>query len=121
MKILLVDDDRELREELAVLLGNEGYGVVQAGNPRQAMAIAAEQKPELCLLDYKLPDMDGIQVMKLIKAAHPDCAVILISGHVALAGKIIEENVAHMVAGCLQKPFSISELLLHVKHIAATR
>ena len=101
-----------------MLLQGEGHGIIATGDPREAVTIAAGQKPDLCLLDHKLPGMDGIQTMKMIKAELPVCEFILISWYVAIAAKIIEENAVNMIVGCLQKPFAINELLQMVKSLS---
>jgi diguanylate cyclase (GGDEF)-like protein len=66
-KVLVVDDSRAQRESLARVLRAEGYEVVEAENGREALRLAKSAKPDLVLLDMILPDMDGREVLRLVK------------------------------------------------------
>jgi len=79
--ILVVDDEKSVRESLTMILEYEGYGVAFAENGRDALAQAASLEPDLVLLDVKMPGMDGIEVLQKLKAKVAEIPVIMISGH----------------------------------------
>jgi len=80
-KILVVDDDKNIRFTLAEFLIENGFGTVEAPNGKAAVEIFREEKPLLVLLDLKMPDMNGIQCLKLLKEADPSVPVIMVTAH----------------------------------------
>jgi CheY-like chemotaxis protein len=74
-RILIVDDERQNRQLLEVLLAAEGYLLDMAASAEEALAVVARQHPDLILLDVMMPGMDGYQVVARIKA-NPDTANI---------------------------------------------
>jgi signal transduction histidine kinase len=80
-KILLVDDEEGIRKVLGISLADGGYEVFTAENGEKALAIFIEQRPPIVLTDIKMPGMDGIELLKKIKAEDPDTEVVMITGH----------------------------------------
>lgn len=80
-KLLIIDDEPPIREMLEMSLASEGFDVRTAGNGRDALKVFAEQRPKLILTDIKMPGMDGIEVLKQIKALDSEAEVIVITGH----------------------------------------
>ncbi|MBW2028033.1 MAG: response regulator [Deltaproteobacteria bacterium] len=80
-KVLLVDDEEGIRKILGLALMDAGYDVVAAGNGEEALEIFRDKQPPIVLTDIKMPGMDGIQVLRAIKAENPDTEVIMITGH----------------------------------------
>ncbi len=80
-KLLIIDDEPPIREMLEMSLSSEGYEVRTAENGREALKVFAEQRPKLVLTDIKMPGMDGIEVLKQIKALDSETEVIVITGH----------------------------------------
>src|SRR5205809_891845 len=78
--VLVVDDEQLIRWSLAERLTQEGYRVLEAETAADAMA-RHSNGVDLVLLDYRLPDGDGISVLKQMKEADPDTLVILLTGH----------------------------------------
>ena len=76
--ILVVDDEQLIRWSLSERLTQEGYAVVEAATAKEALAAAGPQV-DLVLLDFRLPDSDGLRVLKQIKASDPDIPVILLT------------------------------------------
>jgi signal transduction histidine kinase len=79
--ILLVDDEEDIREVLAIALADMGYTVLTAANGRRALELFREKNPMIVLTDIKMPGMDGIELLKTIKAENPYTQVIMITGH----------------------------------------
>jgi two-component system, NtrC family, response regulator AtoC len=109
--ILVVDDEPLIRWSLAERLKQEGYSVVEAGTAKDALAQFGPQV-DLVLLDYKLPDSDGLRVLKSMKAVDGDVPVILLT-----AFSTVETAVEAMKQGAYHyanKPFNLDELSLVV-------
>ena len=79
--ILLVDDEEGIRKVLGISLADSGYEVLTAENGRKALKLFQEVLPPIVLSDIKMPVMDGIELLKKIKAENPDTEVIMITGH----------------------------------------
>lgn len=106
--VLVVDDDVAIRDLLAMALSRRGYQVLTAGTVAESLALVTKYRPELVLLDFQLPDRDGLAALQEIKANHPSCAVIMATGRGSE-----ELAVTLMKAGAseyLQKPFDMHTL-----------
>jgi two-component system, NtrC family, response regulator AtoC len=115
--ILVVDDEQLIRWSLAERLTQEGYRVIEAGTAKDALA-AAGPHLDLVLLDYRLPDSDGLRVLKQLKGTNPDIPVILLT-----AFSSIETAVEAMKQGAYHyanKPFNLDELVLVVQKALET-
>lgn len=80
-KILLVDDEQDLRDVLEISLLDLGYIVLTAENGKQALEIFKKENPIIVLTDIKMPEMGGIELLSKIKNHNPDTEVIIITGH----------------------------------------
>ncbi|MCU0571561.1 MAG: response regulator [Syntrophobacteraceae bacterium] len=80
-KILLVDDEEGIRRVLAITLEDEGYEVLTAENGETALKLFENALPRLVLTDIKMPGMDGVELLQLIKERSPDTEVIMMTGH----------------------------------------
>ena len=79
-KILVVDDEQEIRNTLSEYLNMQGYLVLTAGGGREALSILEEREVQFMLLDIRMDDMDGLQVLERVRLTHPDIIVVMISG-----------------------------------------
>lgn len=110
--ILIVDDEADIRDLVAGLLDDEGYGTRTAGTVDEALGAIARRRPSLVYLDIWLQGsrMDGLQLLDAIKKDHPDLPVVMISGH----GNI-ETAVSAIRRGAydyIEKPFKADRLVL---------
>ena len=110
--ILIVDDEADIRELVAGILEDEGHRTRTAGSSDEALAAIEARRPHLVFLDIWLQGsrLDGLQVLELAKADHPDLPIVMISGH----GNI-ETAVAAIHAGAydfIEKPFKADRLVL---------
>ncbi|WP_319759479.1 histidine kinase dimerization/phosphoacceptor domain -containing protein [Maridesulfovibrio sp.] len=79
-KILTIDDDESVRLSIAHYLEDSGYEVLQAGNGYEGLKIFREQKPDVILLDLRMPEMDGLSVLKQLGQESPQTPVVVVSG-----------------------------------------
>jgi DNA-binding response OmpR family regulator len=111
-RILLVDDDAELRESLAEQLA-DSYATVQAANGAAALSAARGERFDAILLDHGLPDIDGREVCRQLRAANVRTPIIMLTAH---ASEI--DTVQGLDAGAndyLTKPFRLGELLARLR------
>ncbi|OIO04631.1 MAG: histidine kinase [Desulfovibrionaceae bacterium CG1_02_65_16] len=80
-KVLLVDDEPGIRKVVGITLADLGYEVLEAVSGDEALAIFRREKPPLVLTDIRMPGMDGLELLKHIKAENPETEVILVTGH----------------------------------------
>lgn len=107
-RILVVEDDESIRVALRDFLGWMGLDVALCERGRDAMAKVENHKPEIVLLDLKMPDMDGVKVLEALRASHPEIAVMLISGNkdTELARRCMEMGACDYFT----KPFDLNYL-----------
>ncbi|MFZ3019388.1 MAG: ATP-binding protein [Gallionella sp.] len=113
-RILVVDDDPNLRKTLADILRIKGYDTAMAATGAEALAALAQAPVSLALIDLMLPDMTGLEVMERIKAASPLTEAIILTGHASMDTAI--EATQKGAYSYLLKPYQMDELLLHIRH-----
>lgn len=108
-QILIVDDEQQIRDLLRITLEGKNYNIQEVVTGKACLNFLSTSTPDLILLDYKLPDISGIDVLKEIRKKLPDVAVILMTayGDEDIAMHAIEEH----VDGYLRKPFLVEVLL----------
>src|ERR1700690_1509806 len=111
-KILIVDDEADLRNLLASVLGDY-YEVAQAGNGAAVQKAFSQPPPDVVLLDVKLPDADGLELLPQIKKRWPDTEVIVLTGHGTISMAV--EAGRGGAYNFLAKPFENEKLLADVK------
>ena len=112
--ILIVDDEESICQTLGGILKDEGHEIVTAASGEEALQIVDEDPPHLVILDIWLPGIDGVEVLKTIKAGHPQIQVIIMSGH-----GTIETAVKATRLGAfdfIEKPLSLEKVILVVNH-----
>ncbi|MGA9410903.1 MAG: sigma-54 dependent transcriptional regulator [Roseobacter sp.] len=118
--ILIVDDERDIRELISDILIDEGFATRLAGNSDDAMAAINAEAPALIILDIWLKDsrMDGIDILKTVKRDNPDIPVVIISGHgnIEIAVAAIKQGAYDFI----EKPFNIDQLLVVIRRAMET-
>jgi two-component system alkaline phosphatase synthesis response regulator PhoP len=114
-KLLVVEDDRTLRQALVFNLSREGYELVTAADGENALAIARAQRLDLILLDVMLPGMSGVEVLRTLRREGIDTPVIILSAK----GEEIDRVVGLKVGAddYVAKPFSRPELLARIEAV----
>lgn len=112
--ILIVDDERDIRELIGDILEDEGYTTRKAGTSDECMAQIEAEPPALMILDIWLKDsaMDGIDILKSVKRTHPEIPIVIISGHgnIEIAVAAIKQGAYDFI----EKPFNIDQLMVVV-------
>ena len=108
LKVLLVDDEKEFVNTLSERLETRRMTPAIAYDGEEALAMAADDQPEVMVLDLKMPGIDGIEVLRRMKRSHPETEVIILTGH----GSAAEEEMAAELGAFayLRKPVDIDEL-----------
>jgi two-component system nitrogen regulation response regulator NtrX len=120
LDILVVDDERDIRELVSGVLSDEGYDCRTAGDSSSALAAIDERRPSLVLLDVWLhgSPMDGLEVLDAIKQREPELPVIIFSGHGNIDTAV--SAVSRGAMDFIEKPFEASRLLLLVERATET-
>jgi two-component system nitrogen regulation response regulator NtrX len=118
--ILIVDDERDIRELISDILADEGFETRLAGSSEECMSALAASPPSLLILDIWLKDshMDGIDILKIAQRDHPQVPVVIISGHgnIEIAVAAIKQGAYDFI----EKPFNIDQLLVIVQRAMET-
>lgn len=118
-KILVVDDDVDTLRLVGLMLQRQGYQIVAANNGNQALSLAQNENPDLILLDIMMPDMDGYEVTRRLRALATTASTPII---MFTAKSQVDDKVAGFEAGVddyLTKPTQPRELFAHVKAVLA--
>lgn len=110
-KILVVDDNQELRGLLTQLLEEAGYQVIGAGKGKLATELAKAEQPKLAVLDLLLPDMMGYHVADALRRAQPELPLVFITGVFKGGKHAMEARTKYAAAGFFEKPFESAKLL----------
>ncbi len=108
IKILVADDDKNLREVLVGELANNGYGVNGVENGTRALEILKKNEVDVLLLDLSMPDLDGMEVLKRVKAGDLSAEVIILTAHGTVSTAV--EAMKLGAYDFLTKPFKMDEL-----------
>ncbi|KXV77030.1 Fis family transcriptional regulator, partial [Acetobacter malorum] len=112
--VLVVDDEPAIRRLLRTALGSQAWRVIEARTGEMALNMAMEVVPDIVVLDLGLPDMDGVDVLRRLRSAHPTLPVVILSVRDDERGKV-----AALEAGAddyVTKPFSMAELVARMRN-----
>lgn len=114
MKILIIDDERSIRNSLKEILSDEGYDVDVAGNGIEGISMVEKEKYSVIFCDIKMPEMDGIEVLDKLIGMGTDAAVVMISGHgdIDTAVECIKKGAFDFI----QKPLDLNRILITIKN-----
>src|SRR5215212_11637634 len=118
-RILIVDDEATIRLTLGTLLKRIGYEVTSAENGHEAIALLEQQRFDLMLVDLKMPEMDGMQVVAAARQRQSDLAIIVLTGHGSLETAV--EGLHQGVFDYLLKTTEPAQVIERVKAGLATR
>ncbi|MDA9310938.1 response regulator, partial [Amylibacter sp.] len=118
--ILIVDDEKDIRELVSDILIDEGYSTKLAANSEETFKSIEKSKPKLIILDIWLKDskLDGIDILKQVKLNNPDIPVVIISGHgnIEIAVAAIKQGAYDFI----EKPFNIDQLTVVIARAMET-
>ncbi len=111
-RILIVDDDRSTRRTLELILDKKGYEVDSAGTGQEALTKARDGILDAVLLDIRLPDVEGVELLAALKDLQPEAAVIMVTGHASVetAVRALEQGAAAFIT----KPLDLDQVLAKV-------
>lgn len=115
MRILLVEDEDNIREALKLNLELEGYEVVSTANGRKALDIIGGQHFDLLLLDVMLPDVDGFTITEQVRLTNQEVPIVILT-----AKDISQDRITGLKKGAddyITKPFNLEELLLRIRSL----
>ena len=113
LRVLVVDDEVNIAELVAMALRYEGWQVSMAHTGTKAVAAAKDLRPDAVVLDMMLPDFDGLEVLRRMRTAQPDLPVVFLTARDA-----VEDRIAGLTAGgddYVTKPFSLEELVARLR------
>jgi len=111
--ILLVDDNKSFREGLSISLKDEGYSIQEAESGTSALEILKNKRPDIIVADIRMPEMDGIELLKKIKELEADSPVIIMTAHASI--DVAVEAMRQGAFDFIEKPFRAKDLELKIK------
>ena len=112
-RILIIDDEPDIRELIGDILGDEGHDILAAADAVQARELRAQHQPDLILLDVWMPDTDGISLLREWRDADAlDCPVVMISGHGSVETAVEATRLGAF--DFIEKPVSMAKLMVTV-------
>lgn len=112
-RILVIDDEEQLRESLQLVLADEGYDVFTAATGEEALELLEDQSPDLVLCDLRMPGIDGMELLPRLSRKLPDATLILMSAYGS--EKLALEAIQRGAYDYLAKPFLPSEMLFTIR------
>jgi two-component system nitrogen regulation response regulator NtrX len=118
-RVLIIDDERNIRRTFKMVLSGEGFAVDVAETGEQGLELFLKQRPDAVLLDVRLPGQEGLQVLRAMHEAEPELPVIMISGHGTIATAV--EATREGAFDFLEKPLSKERLLVALRNALGFR
>ncbi len=113
MRVLVVDDDRAVRESLRRSLEFNGYTVELAGDGQQALDAVGARRPDAMVLDVMMPRLDGLQVCRLLRGTGDDLPILVLTARDAVSDRVVGLDAG--ADDYLAKPFALEELLARLR------
>jgi two-component system nitrogen regulation response regulator NtrX len=113
-RILVIDDEAEIRRSVRMILEYEGYEVLEASSGPEGVAMAERESPDLVFLDIKMPGMDGLDALQRIKASSETLPVVIISGHGTVSTAV--EATKAGAFDFIEKPLASERVLVTIRN-----
>ncbi len=117
-RILVVDDEAEIRRSLRMILEYEGYEVIEASSGPEGVALAEREAPDLVFLDIKMPGMDGLEALQRMRGANESLPVVIISGHGTVSTAV--EATKAGAFDFIEKPLASERVLVTIRNALDT-
>jgi two-component system nitrogen regulation response regulator NtrX len=114
-RILVIDDEAAIRESLRMILEYEEYGFLGASSGQEALALVQRDRPDLVLLDIKMPGMDGMEVLRKLRALDETLPVVMISGHGTTSTAV--DAIKSGAIDFLDKPLSSERVIVTLQNV----
>lgn len=111
--ILIVDDEQSYRQLLTLVFESDGHSIRTAANGREAVGLVKQEAPDVIVSDVRMPDMDGIEMLREVRETHPDLGVVFMTAHASVESA--REAFKLGADDFVTKPFDVEELKLIVK------
>jgi CheY-like chemotaxis protein len=119
IKVLVVDDEHSIADTLHEILRRQGFDVAIAYSGRMAVEAARLWKPDVLLSDVVMPEMNGVEAAICIRAAHPQCRILLFSGHSVTAVATEAALLALNVSEVIPKPIHPTDLIQKIRSVVS--
>ncbi len=113
-RILVIDDEAEIRRSVKMILEYEGYDVLEAASGPDGVALAERESPDLVFLDIKMPGMDGLEALQRIKASNETLPVVIISGHGTVSTAVEATKLGAF--DFIEKPLASERVLVTIRN-----
>jgi two-component system, NtrC family, nitrogen regulation response regulator NtrX len=113
-RILVIDDEAEIRRSVRMILEYEGYEVLEASSGPEGVTMAERESPDLVFLDVKMPGMDGLEALQRIKASNETVPVVIISGHGTVSTAV--EATKAGAFDFIEKPLASERVLVTIRN-----
>jgi len=114
-RILIVDDEDDLRELLSHVLSTQGYEIQSAANGEEAISTLQEEKFDMALLDIQMPKINGIQVLQFINEHTPSTRVIMLTGYADLKNAMEAKEFG--ARDFISKPYKLDDILSTIQRV----
>lgn len=115
-RILVVDDEPQIREMLSMYFDQHGYDTLSAGDSKETLRIVSESKVNVVILDIGLAEEDGLKLLEKLKAENPGLRVIMLTG-MGFVEDLLQEATQKGADGYVSKVLPLDELLLAIQRI----
>lgn len=109
--ILVADDDEDVRELVVFRLARAGYEAITAGDGEEALKLALERRPDICVIDVMMPKLDGYELTERLRASEELAGVAIVLLTASVQEAAVERGFAAGADDYIKKPFSPAELL----------
>ena len=114
-KLLIIDDEEGIANEVKDYFEEENFSVFTADNGKDGTALIESEKPDLVLLDLKLPDVSGLEILGMLRGAFPECKVIVNTGYVDQS--LMDQAGELGYEAFLSKPFNLIKLKDEIERV----